>query len=196
MSAPDSPQGIPDSGEKRIGFLQRYRVAFQIVIVVITAGTVSLIRDWRAERNAIVAREKQQTDFRDAVRFAKDVRNNAFFRIEPDDDRDFLAALASSRRILAADLGMKEEELLERFNVALRDAPNMDGGLAAVPHLQFALGDTDAPRPWSRGSLAERRREKSDRADADAERLILIGDSEFDSRNSRYLPRRLRKNRK
>ena len=185
MSAPDSPQGIPDSGEKRIGFLQRYRVAFQIVIVVITAGTVSLIRDWRAERNAIVAREKQQTDFRDAVRFAKDVRNNAFFRIEPDDDRDFLAALASSRRILAADLGMKEEELLERFNVALRDAPNMDGGLAAVPHLQFALGDTDAPRPWSRGSFAERRREKSDRAQADPERLILIGDSEFASRNSR-----------
>ncbi len=179
MSAPASPQDTPESGQKRIGFLQRYRGTFQIILVVIAAATVSLVRDWRAGRNAIAAHEKQRADFRDAVRFAKDIRNNAFFGIEPADDRDFTAVLGTATRILAADLGTDAEGLHQRFASALRDAPGMDGGLAAIPHLQFALGDSNAPRPWYRAGFDGRRREKSDRAQADPERLILIGDSEF-----------------
>ena len=147
MSAPASPQDTPDSGQKPIGFLQRYRGTHQIILVVIAAITVSLFRDWRAGRNAIAAREKQRSDFRDAVRFAKDIRNNAFFFIEPDDDRDFTAVLGTATRILAADLGTDAEGLHQRFASALRDAPAINGGLAAIPHLQFALGDTNAPRP-------------------------------------------------
>ncbi len=176
MSAPVSPQGIPDSGEKRIGFLHRYRVAFQILLVVITAGTVSLVCDWRAERNAIAAREKQQTDFRDAVRFAKSIRNDAFASFEPDDDPDIIEHLERARRLLAVRFKMDEDKLFQKFAGALRDAVCIDGGLAAVPHLQFALGKYPVIPPQKHPIVSED-------TEAAVEMLILIGDAQYVSEN-------------
>lgn len=177
MSAPSPEQGCPS-------FLRRHRGKLSLILAILTPIIGSLVRDWRIGQRAIVDAEKKLTDFHEAVRIAKAVRNDAFFRIEPDDDRDFLSSLETSRRLLASSHSKSEEELVQKFTDALHAAPSIDGGLAAIPHLQFALGDHKAPRPWNLRDRAERRREQSDRAEADAEKLILIGDSEFASQSS------------
>ena len=165
--------------KKPVGVLRRHLGKFSLILAILTPITVSLVRDWRIGQRAIAAAEKQRADFHDAVRIAKAIRNDAFFLIEPDDDRTFLSGLQSSRRALASILGTDENELLRKFVTALRAVPSMDGGRAAIPHLLFALGDYNGPRPWKAKRYADLRREHSDRAQADPERLILIGDSEY-----------------